>query len=60
MAFTIQYLKDGKEVSETPWESDIPPTRAFAQHGIKRHQCDTAIIRDEVGRHLTVITEKPH
>jgi hypothetical protein len=60
MAFTIQYLKNGAEVAETPWESDIPPTRAFARQGIKRREADTAVIRDEVGKHLAVVSEKPH
>jgi len=60
MAFTIQYLKNGAEVAETPWQSDIPPTRNFARQGLKRHGADTAVIRDEVGKHLAVIPEKPH
>jgi hypothetical protein len=60
MAFTIQYLKNGAEIAETPWMSDVPPTRRFARKGIKLHEADTAIIRDEVGKHLAVITEKPH
>jgi len=60
MAFTIQYLKDGREVAETTWASDMPPTRHFARKGIKLRKADTAIIRDEVGKHLAVITEKPH
>jgi hypothetical protein len=57
MAFTIQYLKNGKEVTETPWVGDVPPTRAFAKQRIKRRRTDTAIIRDEVGNHLAIITE---
>jgi hypothetical protein len=60
MAFTIQYLKDGSEVAEAPWASDMPPTRQFARDGIKFRKADTAIIRDEVGKHLPVITEKLH
>ena len=60
MAFTIQYLKNGKEIAETPGQSDIPPTRAFAKYGIKRHDAETAIIRDEVGKTLTTISEKSH
>ena len=58
MAFTIQYLSNGQEVGETPWLSDIPPTRDFAWQGIRRRKADTAIIRDEVGKQLALITEK--
>lgn len=56
MAFTIQYLKNGAEVEETPWASDIPPTRAFVWKGVKLREADTGIIRDEVGRHLAVVS----
>lgn len=60
MAFTIQYLLNGQEVGETPWHSDMPPTRDFARQGIQLRKADTAIIRDEVGKHLAVVTEKSH
>jgi hypothetical protein len=60
MAYTIQYLTNGAEIAETPWSSDMPPSRDFAWQGIKLREADTAIIRDEVGKHLAVITEKAH
>jgi hypothetical protein len=58
MAFTIQYLSNDREFDETPWLNDIPPTRDFALQGIQRRKADTAIIRDELGKHLALITEK--
>ncbi len=60
MAFTIQYLSNGSEVGETPWPSDLPPTRDFAWQGLKLREADTAIIRDEVGKPLAVITDMAH
>jgi hypothetical protein len=60
MAYTIQYLTNGAEIAETPWSSDMPPSRDFAWQGIMLREADTAIIRDEVGKHLAVITEKTH
>ena len=60
MAFTIQYLSSGTEVGETLWPSDLPPTRYLAWRGLKLREADTAIIRDEAGKHLAVITEKSH
>ena len=58
MAFTIQYLSNGREVGETPWPSDLPPTRDFAWQGLQLREADTAIIRDEVGKRLLAIVDK--
>jgi hypothetical protein len=58
MAFTIQYLANGKEVGETPWECDVPPPTRFARRGMKLRDADTAIIRDELGKHLVAIRER--
>ena len=61
MAYTIQYLSNGKEVGETPWESDVPPSTRFAlQGGLGLRAADTAIIRDELGKHLVAVREKAH
>jgi len=58
MAYTIQYLSNGKEVAETPWESDFPPPTRFARRGMKLRNADTAVIRDEVGKHLVSVKER--
>jgi hypothetical protein len=60
MAFTIQYLCNGKEVGETPWECDVPPSTRYARQGLKLRAADTAIIRDELGKHLVAVKEKAH
>jgi len=58
MAYTIQYLSNGKEVAETPWHSDVPPSTRYARRGLKLREADTAIIRDELGRHLVAVKER--
>jgi hypothetical protein len=60
MAYTIQYLSNGKEVSETPWECDVPPSTRYARQGLRLRAADTAIIRDEEGKHLVAVKEKAH
>ncbi|HKQ45622.1 MAG TPA: hypothetical protein VJS47_09530 [Rhizomicrobium sp.] len=58
MAYTIQYLSNGKEVAETPWHSDVPPSTRYARQGLRLRAADTAIIRDEVGKHLVAVKER--
>jgi hypothetical protein len=58
MAYTIQYLSNGKDVGETPWESDGPPSTRFALQGLGLRAADTAIIRDELDKHLVAAREK--
>jgi hypothetical protein len=57
MAFTIQYLSHGREVDETAWECDVPPSTRHARQGLRIRAADTAIIRDEQGKHLVSIKE---
>jgi len=57
MAYTILYLSNGKEVSETPWECDVPLSTRYARQGLRLRAADIAIIRDEEGKHLVAVKE---